>query len=102
VQESYSISEEARLFGQVPPPRAGHQGRGYLELRRAQNAAWAQDSVRKGVQHASDRNYALAIKCYLTAINLVSHLPAILINSHLPAIRINLSPACHAHQRMSG
>jgi hypothetical protein len=77
VQESYSISEEARLFGQVPPPRAGHQGRGYLELRRAQNAAWAQDSVRKGVQHASDRNYALAIKCYLTAINLVIHQLAI-------------------------
>ena len=77
MQESYSISEEARLFGQVPPPRAGHQGRGYLELRRAQNAAWAQDSVRKGVQHASDRNYALAIKCYLTAINLVIHQLAI-------------------------
>jgi hypothetical protein len=71
VQESYCISEDARLFGRVRPPRTRREGRGYLELRGAQNAAWAQDSVRKGVQHASDRNYALAIKCYQSAINLV-------------------------------
>jgi hypothetical protein len=71
-QESYGITQGERLFAAA---RAGKAvaGCSYLQLRRAQNAAWAQDSVRKGVQHASDRNYALAIKCYQSAISLVMH-----------------------------
>lgn len=67
MMDSFGISQEARLFGMNA---RRPQMRGYMELRRLQNTSWAQDSVRKGVQHASDRNYALAIKCYQNAINL--------------------------------
>jgi len=51
------LSQGSRLFG---ASAGATSQRGYLELRRVQNSAWAQASVRKGVQHASDRNYALA------------------------------------------
>lgn len=79
VQDSYGISQDVGLFG-----REGRTGlsRGYLELRRMQNSAWASDSVRKGVQHASDRNYPMAIKCYQSAIQLVfppAALPFVLV-----------------------
>ena len=72
MMDSYGICQGLRLFGQREG--GGDAGvlrqRGYLELRQLQNAAWAQDEVRKGVQHASDRNYALAIKSYRSAIHL--------------------------------
>ena len=72
MQDSYGISQGVGLFGrEVARAGRGRRASGYLQLRRMQNSAWASDSVRKGVQHASDRNYPMAIKCYQSAIQLV-------------------------------
>ncbi|EKX31053.1 hypothetical protein GUITHDRAFT_46611, partial [Guillardia theta CCMP2712] len=44
----------------------------YSELRKKQNVSWANESVRKGIHHAADRNYVMAIKCYQNALELDS------------------------------
>lgn len=42
----------------------------FLVLRQKQNSGWAEQSVRKGIEHANDRNYMLAMKCYQCALEL--------------------------------
>ena len=83
--QSLSIDAAARLGPSLiqPPPRelqraaaeGGPSGARedtgtYLALRQRQNVWWAEESVRKGVSHAADRNYMMALKCYQSALQL--------------------------------
>eukprot|EP00960_Hanusia_phi_P049732 759734-Hanusia_phi.AAC.1 len=64
---SFKIQPDARLF---LDPFEKRETMSYSELRKKQNVSWANDSVRKGIHHAADRNYVMAIKCYQNALEL--------------------------------
>ena len=45
--------------------------RRFSGVRRAQNIAWSQHSVRRGIAYAKDGNYSFAMKCYEDAIEVL-------------------------------